>query len=204
VINPEAQYNAKQGVVVYPSAGGAHSSSPMAFNPGTGLVYIPISPNSSFTFRALDDFRLTPGVMNTGLALGGAASGGPPPVVPRTFGPIRELPPGQRGVLSAWDPVIQRERWFQPGGGPGGGGTLTTAGNLVFQTINDGRLLAYSAEHGEKLREIQTGAGGGMGPPITYLLDGKQFVALFGGTGPGRAGPGGPPPNPRLFVYTLL
>ena len=82
----------------------------------------------------------------------------------------------------AWDPVTQKERWRTPGGGSIGGGTVTTAGNLVFQVINDGRLMAYTADKGEKLFEVQTGLRGGMGPPITYMLDGKQYVALVGGS----------------------
>lgn len=79
---------------------------------------------------------------------------------------------------------------------------MTTAGNLVFQVIPDGRLMAYSADKGEKLLEVQTGLRGGMGPPITYQVDGKQYVSLMGGTGPvvfgpppgggGAAGRGGP------------
>ena len=57
---------------------------------------------------------------------------------------------GSRGALIAWDPVKQQIRWRMPGGGGIGGGTVSTAGNLVFQVINDGRLLAYSADKGEK------------------------------------------------------
>jgi quinohemoprotein ethanol dehydrogenase len=79
-----------------------------------------------------------------------------------------------------------------PGGGGIGGGTVTTAGNLVFQVIGDGRLMAYSADKGEKLLEIQTGLHSGMGPPITWQLAGKQYVSLMGGVGAatGNAGPG--------------
>jgi len=86
-----------------------------------------------------------------------------------------------------------------PGGGNIGGGTVTTAGNLVIQVVNDGRLMAYTADKGEKLVEIQTGLRGGMGPPITYMLDGKQYISLMGGKG--QAGGGGnrggnaPPPD---------
>ena len=58
-----------------------------------------------------------------------------------------------------------------------------TAGNLVFQVLSDGRLVAYSADKGEKLLEIQTGLRSGMGPPITYRVDGQQYVALMGGVG---------------------
>jgi quinohemoprotein ethanol dehydrogenase len=87
--------------------------------------------------------------------------------------------------------VAQKERWRAPVGGGSGGGTLTTAGNLVFQVINDGRLFAYRADTGEKLLEMPTGVRGGMGPPITYMLDGKQYVALMGGQGGGGTGAGG-------------
>jgi quinohemoprotein ethanol dehydrogenase len=121
-------------------------------------------------------------------------------------------------MLSAWDPVTQKERWFAPGGGSNGGGALATAGNLVFQALNDGgRLVAYSADKGEKLHEIVTGQTSGMGPPMTYMLDGKQYVAVMGGQGTvvgGFAPPGAPAPpppatppapaiSPRLYVYAL-
>ena len=99
-------------------------------------------------------------------------------------------------------------RWRRPGGGGIGGGTLTTASNLVFQVLSDGRLLAYSADRGDKLLEIQTGLGSGMGPPITYRVDGKQYVALMGGVGAvagGGAGPGNQatPFSPKLMVFML-
>jgi quinohemoprotein ethanol dehydrogenase len=103
---------------------------------------------------------------------------------------------GQRGALIAWDPITQKERWRGNGGASIGGGTVSTAGNLVIQVLSDGRLVAYSADKGEKLAEIQTGLRGGMGPPITYMLDGKQYIALTGGTGSvgGRGGAAPPPP----------
>jgi hypothetical protein len=85
--------------------------------------------------------------------------------------------------LSAWDPATQKERWFVPGGGQSGGGALSTAGNLVFQVTPQGQLRAYTADKGEKLLDIETGQRGGMGPPTTYLLDGKQYIALMGGMG---------------------
>ncbi len=119
--------------------------------------------------------------------------------VPQAYGPVR---PGQRGILSAWDPATQKERWFAPVGGQSGGGALSTAGNLVFQVTPQGRLMAYTADKGEKLLEIATGQSAGMGPPMTYLLDGKQYIALMGGIGarsrtaamlrPLRSGPGEP------------
>src|SRR4029077_10375686 len=114
---------------------------------------------------------------------------------------------GQRGALVAWDPIAPQMRWRTRGGGGIGGGTVSTAGNLVFQTLNDGRLLAYSADKGEKLFEIQTGLKSGMGPPITYQIGDKQYVSLMGGVGAttGNAGPGNvaTPLAPRLLTYVL-
>ena len=125
---------------------------------------------------------------------------GPPPTPPnaKTLPAIGPTPvEGQRGALVAWDPVAQKERWRGNGGAGIGGGTVTTAGNLVFQVMPDGRLVAYSADKGEKLLDVQTGLRGGMGPPITYMIDGKQYVAFMGGTGTvsfGNRGAAPPPP----------
>jgi hypothetical protein len=101
------------------------------------------------------------------------------------------------GFLMAWDPVKQKEVWRGAGGAGGGGGTVTTAGNLVFQVIQQGaRLVAYSADKGELLLDISTGQTGNMGPPITYMLDGKQYVTLLGGNPCGGGGSGPPPITP--------
>ena len=114
--------------------------------------------------------------------------------------------PGQFGVLSAWDPATQKERWFAPDGGNSGGGALSTAGNLVFQVTPGGRLRAYTADKGERLLDIASGQMGGMGPPMTYLLDGKQYIAFMGGIGappgPGAvAPPFAPPPGAPAFPF---
>jgi quinohemoprotein ethanol dehydrogenase len=86
---------------------------------------------------------------------------------------------------------------------------------LVFQVINDGRLVAYSADKGEKLLDVQTGLKGGMGPPITYELDGKQYVTVSGGIGTGvpprpaaigeapRTASNAPTAMPKLLTFVL-
>ena len=196
--NQEAFYD-KTPVQIYPTGGGAHNWAPMSFNPATGLVYLPAS-QGSYVFVAADEVVAAPyGHTGTGFA-----RGGPPPIVPPIIGP--EPLAGQRGVLEAWDPVNQKLVWRTPGGGAAGGGTVTTAGNLVFQVIGDGRLLAYSADKGEKLLEIKTNKTGAA-PPITYMVDGKQYVAFMAGAGqPSRT----PRPTdekidnpPMLFVFEL-
>jgi len=185
----------------------------MSYNPSTGLIYLPASPTGSFNYTEQKDFVYTPGRQNMGISFGfpggggagarGAAPGAAAATPPTPAPAAKQLPAigpapieGQRGVLIAWDPVTQKEKWRTNGGGGIGGGTVTTAGNLVIQVIPDGRLVAYSADKGEKLLDVQTGLRGGMGPPITYMLDGKQYVALMGGTGAVGGRGAAPPPPP--------
>jgi PQQ-dependent dehydrogenase (methanol/ethanol family) len=174
-INAEAFYDDKTPVQIYPTGGGAHNWAPMSYNPATGLVYLPAS-QGSYMFLAADEVIGMP-YGHPGVAF---PKPGSKPVVPPIIGP--EPLPGTRGVLEAWDPVNQKLVWRMPGGGASGGGTVTTAGNLVFQVVNDGRLLAYSADKGEKLLEIRSNRNGA-GAPITYMVDGKQYVAFLAGTG---------------------
>jgi quinohemoprotein ethanol dehydrogenase len=204
IVNEEARYG-REPLTIFPSAGGAHNWSPMSFNPATGLVYISMNTASSWTFASQDKYEAKPDrTPNSGIIR---------PMPPARENKIPVIGPeplegaGNRGALMAWDPVAQQIRWRMPGGGGIGGGTLSTAGNLVFQTINDGRLMAYSADKGEKLLEIPTGLKSGMGPPITYEIDGKQYVALMGGVGQvtGNAGPqnSATPNPPKLLTYVL-
>ena len=144
----------------------------------------PPRPHNSWTYQAEAKYNPRPGMMTGTVRPMPAATVPPPPAI----GPEPLGDSGPRGALVAWDPVAQQMRWRQPGGGGIGGGTLTTAGNLVFQVVNDGRLLAYSADKGEKLLEIQTGLKSGMGPPITYRLDGKQYHRADGRRRRGGAG----------------
>jgi quinohemoprotein ethanol dehydrogenase len=109
-------------------------------------------------------------------------------------------------LLIAYDPVTQSVRWSKQGGGSTGGGALTTAGNLVFQVIPTGMLRAYSADKGELLLEIQTNLASAMGPPMTYLLDGKQYLTLQGGQGAAGIGFGSGSASrmtPKLLTFVL-
>jgi hypothetical protein len=167
----------------------------MSFNPNTGLVYIP-SSYSSFPYQAAATFR--PG------STGYVRPPGATKTIEPTIGP--EPPAGARGGLQAWNPVSQKLQWNVEGGGGIGGGTTTTAGNLVFQVINDGRFRAISADKGEVLYEVKTNRTG-MAAPITYEVDGKQYVAFGGGLG--RAATVVGPNNakvdnaPIMFVFAL-
>src|SRR6266853_3538719 len=116
---------------------------------------------------------------------------------------------GNVSTLVAYDPFKAEIRWRVPVGNSRFGGTLSTASNLVFQVAPDGRLIAYSAEKGEQLLELPTRLRNGMGPPITFAIDGKQYIALMGCSGgaqsPGTTNPGAvtTPQKPMLLVFGL-
>jgi quinohemoprotein ethanol dehydrogenase len=240
-IHPRAFYGTEP-VTIFPGPIGAHNWSPMSFNPQTGLMYIPSTFANSSTFTVNPStFVFKEGGRNTGIGRGNApeppaAADAHPGTTPEVTPVVPFVPPGigpndgyRGGLLIAWDPVTQKERWRREGGGASGGGTVTTAGNLVLQVVPDGRLIVYSADKGEKLHEIVTGFRQGMGPPITYMVDGKQYVTLMGGRGvvvappagagggagtaaaPGGAGAAGrggapdlgPPLPPKILTYAL-
>jgi PQQ-dependent dehydrogenase (methanol/ethanol family) len=201
---PDAQYSSKQGVTVYPVQ--MHNTSQMSFNPNTGLIYVPIAVENTFSFVASEGYTATPGAQNFGLNLG-AARGGTPMKTPPPHGPDRMNADGSKvrgGILSAWDPATGKERWFALGGGQSGGGTVSLASNLVIQTLSNGHLKAFTADKGEPLLDMQLPLTSGTGPPMTFMDSGKQYIAVFAGTGslgrggrgagPGGAGRGGPPP----------
>ena len=232
-VHPDALYSDEKGTTVYPVQ--MHNTSQMSFNPNTGLVYVPIAVENTFSFVASKSYAPTPGAQNFGLNLS-AARGGTPMASPPPHGPERKNADGskvQGGILSAWDPATQKERWFALGGGQSGGGTVSLASNLVIQTLGNGRMKAFTADKGEPLLDVALPVNAGVGPPMTFMVDGKQYIAVMGGTGlAGRgfggrggrgAGPGEPttaavqagnnvppaPPaaaaniNPKLFVYAV-
>jgi quinohemoprotein ethanol dehydrogenase len=180
-------------------------------------VYVPSSTGGLNGYTADENFVYKPGEKNLGIIRAKAQAATPdtagaaaPQAAPKTrpsppaIGPAP--PDGQRNILVAWDPVTQTERWHAIGGGSIGGGTVSTAGNLVLQVIPDGRLVAYRADTGEKLLDLKTGLHGGMGPPITYRIDGKQYISLMGGTGKVTPSVGLPPlpPTTNISLPKLL
>jgi len=206
IINKEVMYG-KDPVPVSPGGGGAHNWSPMSYNPQTGLVYIPTRGWDTFNYATDFDFKpdaaRAGGASQTGLRNARGLQLQPPgPAI----GP-EPLEGGNLGTLVAFDPVKQEIRWRVPVGNSRYGGTLSTASNLLFQVSPDGRLIVYSAEKGEKLFEATSGIRSGMGPPMTFAVDGKQYIAFMGGSG-GTPSPGVSqgtvtPIKPRLLVYGL-
>jgi quinohemoprotein ethanol dehydrogenase len=177
----QARYG-EQSETQWPGPGGAHNWQPMSFNPNTGLMYIP-AVEGSFNYVRERDFKRVPGFWNMGIDLNARVGNKDIPELPQSeyeTGTGTEV--GAASSLLAWDPVVARPRWRIKYKSETGGGTLTTAGNLVFQGLSDGRLVAYTADTGEKLWETQVG-NAIMAAPSTWSLDGKQYVSVLVGWG---------------------
>ena len=101
-------------------------------------------------------------------------------IPPKDADELQELLSSLKGHLSAWDPVTQKEAWRAQYDWPWNGGVLSTAGNLVFQGTSDGRLIAYMADTGSKVWEMNVYNGIGA-PPVSYNIDGVQYIAVAAG-----------------------
>ena len=170
---PAARYK-DEPYIVYPSYLGGHNWHPMSYNPATGLVYIPVLDFPA-SYGQPEEFAYNPGVHNTGAD--GIIGGLPDDQAERdAFAALL------KGRLVAWDPVKQEEVWRVDYKGPWNGGTLSTAGNLVFQGTADGKFVAYRADSGQELWSFATQTGV-VAPPVTYAIDGEQYVSVNVGWG---------------------
>ena len=156
-----------------PGPYGAHNWHPMSFNPQTGLVYLPAQnvPVNLMDDKKWEFNQAGPGKPQSGTGWNTAKFFNAEPPKSKPF-----------GRLLAWDPVAQKAAWSVEHVSPWNGGTLTTAGNVVFQGTADGRFVAYHAASGEKLWEAPTGTGV-VAAPSTYMVDGKQYVSVAVGWG---------------------
>ncbi len=191
--NREARYLDGPALVT-PSGLGAHNWQPMSYSPQTGLVYIP-ARRTFGEYVSDKSFVYKQGFQNTGNAavLGfGSAPGAPAEL--RTF---------TQGSLLAWDPVAQKAAWSVPVPEIKNGGTLATAGGLVFWGRAAGRMVAFDARDGRKLWDVDTGISV-ITAPITYRVDGVQYVAVMSGAALGpRLRLPGIMPKSRVLVYKL-
>lgn len=186
ILNPDANYGAfgDRGFHVVPSAGGAHSWHPMAFNPGTGLMYVPTNYGSF------------PLVAEAGAKMGNQLLSINVGKRPQQEAPVLE---GAGSYLLAWDPVNRKPVWEQRMGSSRAG-VMTTAGNLVFQSSGP-IFSAFRADTGEQVWTAETQAGV-VGGAASYEVDGEQYVAVVAGQGGGRGGYWAPN-YARLLVYKL-
>ncbi|KJC57457.1 alcohol dehydrogenase [Bradyrhizobium sp. LTSPM299] len=146
---------------ICPNLIGGKNWQPMSFNPQTGLVYIPT--NNVCMDWAVSDVNYKRGVFYLGAEF-----------------PTKEGPGGFLGELVAWDPIANKKVWSIKEDLPFNGGTLTTGGNLVFSGNLHGDFRAIDAKDGKVLWSKNLGSGIGAGP-VTYSVDGKQYVAIVVG-----------------------
>ncbi|MDG2174769.1 MAG: PQQ-dependent dehydrogenase, methanol/ethanol family [Gammaproteobacteria bacterium] len=201
---PQARYD-NAITFLTPGPSGAHNWHPMSFSPETGLLYVPTMQGGAFPFSVDENYQYEPAGWNIGIGLGTMTdrSVRPDDQYAGGTGPVYDSP----GVLVAWDPVARAPRWTREYDFTLNGGTLATAGNLVFQGAADGFMRAYTADFGELVWQVDLGVGI-MAAPMTYELDGVQYISVLVGWG-GSAGLIGPSfsgaykPEGRLWTFRL-
>jgi len=174
VENPGVRYGTTP-IMVSPGAGGGHNWNPMAYSPLTRLVYLPVT-ETYMAYGAAESFE--PGSGSLGTSFTGFDA---------ERKAIAEYSDAHsKGWLSAWDPVRQREVWRVPSPQKGSGGVLVTAGNLVFEGTIGTTFAAYRADTGQKVWEMPVQQVP-IAAPITYTVDGEQYIAVNAGWGGGLA-----------------
>ncbi|HYD25943.1 MAG TPA: PQQ-dependent dehydrogenase, methanol/ethanol family [Croceibacterium sp.] len=204
VERPEARY-AEAPYLVYPSGIGAHAWHPMSYSPRTGLVYIP-AMHVPLSYADDANYTRRIGRWNTGVGFLAPPEGSVPGATPLER--RAALAAMNKGMLVAWDPVKQEARWTVEMPWPWNGGTLATAGNLVFQGDPYGVFRARAADTGRELWSFDAQRGIVAGP-VTYRAGGEQYVAVLAGYG-GSMGMATttewmrrPPPNGVLLAFKL-
>ncbi len=197
-IETKTAYEGMKAVIVSPSPDGAHNWNPMSFSPATGLVYLPGKAGTHMLHAPDANWKYDPDDLNIGMD---NVYDGP------LNAKMATLPP-PTGELVAWDPVRERAAWRVKYPVAEGGGTLATAGNLVFQGRADGIFAAYRATDGKQLWTFNAGTGI-IAAPVTYQIDGVQYVTVLAGWG-GTAGlfnaPGSGPVKPgygRILTFMV-
>lgn len=163
--DPSAAADGAKGEVVFAVPGflGGKNWMPMAYSKKTGLFYVPSNEWGM-------DIWNEPITYKKGAAYLGAGF---------TIKPLFE---DHIGALKAIDPITGDIKWVAKNNAPLWSGVMTTAGGLVFYGTPEGKLVALDDETGEQLWSFQTGSGV-VGQPITWDMDGEQYVAVASGWG---------------------
>ncbi len=159
---------------IRPSSMGAHNWHPMAYSPNTGLVYIP-AIDGLFKYDDVENYLHKWGQWNLGVKLEQDAA--PNHILAQLM--MKQV---TTGSLLAWNPATQSAAWSVPHPLPWNGGILATAGNLVFQGTATGEFRAYTADAGEQVWAFDARTGV-MAAPVSYTVDGEQYVSVLAGWG---------------------
>jgi glucose dehydrogenase len=151
----------EQGIVIAPGAAGGTSWSPVSYDPATGLAYVTgIHMPTRYTVRERP------------------ASGGKPAL---RYSVLEVADEPRWGVLSAIDTRARGKiRWQTKTRDILVGGVVATSGGLVFMGQGSGEFSAFDSASGEQLWSFNCGAGVNA-PPITYEIDGTQYVTVAAG-----------------------
>ncbi len=185
ILNPASDYG-KTGKGFYMVPGRAHAWSSQSYNPNTGLLYLPTN-YSVGSYVAEKGGRIL-GNQLVDISM----SKRPDPSLKR---PVIENP---GSYLEAWDPVKRKVAWTQRQAS-GSAGTLTTAGNLVFQGTPGKKLSAMRADTGQIIWSTPT-QGNVVPGPVSYAIDGVQYIAVISSASTGFAAAAG---TNHLLVYKL-
>lgn len=172
-INPDALWSVTGKTWMgIPGSLGGHNWAPMAYSPKTGLIYIPAQQLPE-PFSTSPHLKLHKQGVNLGIDMTGL------PDDPKVLDTVSKT---VKGWLLAWDPVKQKAAYTVPHPAPWNGGVLATGGDLVFQGLSTGEFNAYRANDGKQVFSFnaQTGI---VAPPITYSVNGKQYIAVEVGWG---------------------
>lgn len=173
VESPAGNY-ANDSKRVKPGPLGGHNWHPMTYHPETGLVYIP-ALDLRFDYAQDNAFKHAPKDWNLGTDFKETIPTADPAELIDNLQSIR-------GFLTAWDPVSQKEVWRVEHATTWNGGLLSTAGGLVFQGRADGQFAAYRADSGELVWESPVDVGI-IAAPVSYAIDGEQYISVVAGWG---------------------
>jgi quinohemoprotein ethanol dehydrogenase len=184
---------------VSPNYNGGHNWQPMAFNPKLNLVYIPARENVTNYGR---DTSWKYNHTGFGTGNGWNLAIGTDPTKPMRYDTATKKFP--RGMLIAWDPVFRKEAWRLPQTADWNGGLLATATDLVFQGTAEGNFNCLDGSNGKTLWQVNLG-GGILAPPVSYMIDDKQYIsiAVGWGGGYGMKKKHAPMQTGRVFTFAL-
>jgi quinohemoprotein ethanol dehydrogenase len=175
VVNKKNSWYKDSAKYIFPGPAGGHSWPAMSYHPGNGIVYIP-TIDMPFVYENEKNYQFRPGRDN----MFARQISTPLPPAYAHYG--KGWPEPEYEVLKAWDPVQQKEIWRLPFPGTQNGGVLSTDGDLIFQGTSTGYLLVVQATTGKLLKKIYTGTGI-QAAPMSYQIDGEQYVAVMAGYG---------------------
>jgi quinohemoprotein ethanol dehydrogenase len=167
-------------VLVYPGPGGAHNWFPMGYSPRTKLAYFP-AYQSAMVYALDPDFKPKPFRSNAGY---GGYTGA---VGEKRNKLMASWADEEKAWLVAYDPEKQEIRWRHELPRHGNGGVMITATDLVFEGTTKQTFAAFDARTGKEVWSYPVQSAPVAGP-ITYEIDGEQYIAVNAGWGGGAAG----------------